>query len=76
MTTLSLIKSQVMYLFKTNPKVHIDISNKSDRKFLTNVPAVIFEYIYSEVKRKQYREKLYLSICRYTYTHYGDKRIE
>ncbi len=41
MTTLSLIKSQVMYLFKTNPKVHIDISNRSDRKHLTNVAAVI-----------------------------------
>jgi len=41
MTTLSLIKSKVMYLFKTNPKVHIDISNRSDRKHLTNVPAVI-----------------------------------
>ena len=41
MTTLSLIKSQVMYLFKTNPKVHIDISNRSDRKHLANIPAVI-----------------------------------
>lgn len=41
MINLSLIKSQVMHLFKTNPKVHIDISNKSDRKHLTNVPAVI-----------------------------------
>lgn len=41
MTTLSLIKSKVMYLIKTNPKVHIDISNRSDRTHLTNVPAVI-----------------------------------
>ena len=41
MTTLSLIKSQVMHLFKTNPKVHIDISSRSGRKQLTNVPAVI-----------------------------------
>lgn len=41
MTTLSLIKSQVKYLFKTNPEVHIDISNKSERKHLTNVSAVI-----------------------------------
>ena len=41
MTTLSLIKSQVMSLFKTNPKVHIDISNRSDRKHLANIPAVI-----------------------------------
>ena len=41
MTTLSLIKSQIMYLFNKNTKVHIDISNKSDRKHLTNVPAVI-----------------------------------
>lgn len=41
MTTLSLIKSQVMYLFKTNPQVHIDISSRSDRKHITNVPAVI-----------------------------------
>ena len=41
MNTLSLIKSQVMYLFKTNPKVHIDISNRSDRKHLANVPAII-----------------------------------
>ena len=41
MNTLSLIKSQVMYLFKTNPKVHIDISSRSDRKHLTNAPAII-----------------------------------
>ena len=41
MTTLSLIKSQVMYLFKTNPQVHIDISSRSDRKHITNIPAVI-----------------------------------
>lgn len=41
MTTLSIIKSQVMYLFETNPKVHIDISNRSDRKHLVNVPATI-----------------------------------
>ena len=41
MTTLSLIKSQVMYLFMTNPKVHIDIANRSDRKHLTNVSAII-----------------------------------
>ena len=30
-----------MYLFKTNPNVHIDISNRRDRKHLTNVSAVI-----------------------------------
>ena len=41
MNTLSLIKSQVMYLFKTNPKVHIDISSRSNRKQLANAPAII-----------------------------------
>ena len=41
MNALSLIKSQVMYLFKTNPKVHIDISSRSNRKHLANAPAII-----------------------------------
>lgn len=41
MTTLSHIRSHIMYLFKTNPEVHIDISNRRDRKHLTDVPAVI-----------------------------------
>ncbi len=41
MTTLSLIKSQVMHLFKTNPNVHMDITSKNPRKNLTNVPAMI-----------------------------------
>ena len=41
MTNLSLIKSQIYYLFRNNPKVHIDISNRRDKKHLTNIPAVI-----------------------------------
>ena len=41
MTTLSLIKSKVMYLFKTNPKVHIDISNRNFRKHKKNISAII-----------------------------------
>lgn len=41
MSTLSLIKTQVMYLFKAKLKVHIDISNRSGKKYLTNIPAVI-----------------------------------
>ncbi|MBR2877805.1 MAG: hypothetical protein IKB92_01765, partial [Clostridia bacterium] len=48
MNALSHIKSQVMYLFNTNPKVHIDISNKGERKHLSNVPAVITA-VYSNI---------------------------
>ncbi len=40
-TPLSLIKSQIVHLFKTNPNVHIELSNRRDGKRLTNVPAVI-----------------------------------
>ncbi len=39
--SLSLIKRQIIYLYKANTQVHIDITNKSSRKYLTNVPAVI-----------------------------------
>ena len=66
MTNLSLIKSQIFYLYKTNPKVHIDVSNKSYRKHLTNVPAVItgvYPNIFTAKLKEDDIEKTYT--CQY-----------
>ena len=41
METLSQIKAQVLHLFQTNPRVHINISNKRNKLCLCNAPAVI-----------------------------------